>query len=174
MKRRGGQGPRDQAKDAPPVPVNSARRRRIFWMRTSRGPPAHGASGRRSPPWHLSSTRCHRCVRRWGWRCPPPPEACAAGETDRPRFSFRGHPAKEDIFQRTWVPSTVCERGNREDRSSKSTDSASLSRRPHDSWFTRGCCLRALQTPRRSLLAQDARTLGVRAPFCLSGGRAWP
>lgn len=103
-----------------------------------RGPPAHGASGRRSPPWLLSSTRCHRCVRRWVWRPPPPPEACAAGETDRPRLSFRRRPAKADIFQRAWVPSTVCERGLREDRSSRTTDSASLSRRPHDSWLHEG------------------------------------
>jgi len=29
--------------------------------------------------------------------------------TDRSRSSFRRHPAKEDGFQRTWVPFTVCE-----------------------------------------------------------------
>jgi hypothetical protein len=67
----GWRGPRDRVKDAPPFfPLL---RHKVQLSCASCGPPAHGASGRRSPPWRLPDTHCHRCVRQQDWRLLLPP-----------------------------------------------------------------------------------------------------
>jgi hypothetical protein len=56
--------------------------------------------GRRSLPRRPLDIRCRRCVRQKG-RSP------ASDMTDRPRSTFRRLPAKDAVFPRTGMPSTV-------------------------------------------------------------------
>ena len=102
--------------------------------------------------------------------------------TDRSRSSFRRHPAKDDAFQRTWVPFTVCDtaavlpaRTRIAEDCSKEVfalyGSASLSRRPHDSCFARVCFssghCKHLFAARFYLCSKEDR--GMLAPFRISG-----
>jgi len=85
--------------------------------------------------------------------------------TDRSRLSFGRHPAKDDAFQRTWVPFTVYDTAAvlpaRRGLLLVLYGSASLSRRPHVSCFrTRVLFLGALQAPLRGQVLPWTKRIG--------------